>query len=105
MKVVVLDDAGQVVDLPDLAEVPDWLKKVRTENSLSMQALGDMLGVTKQAVYSWEKGVASPTQENLAKLVSVFKPEKNAQPQKTSKKSKMDAINDLLRPHAKNVAS
>jgi transcriptional regulator with XRE-family HTH domain len=100
MKVVVLDDAGQVIELPALTEVPDWLRKVRAANSLSMQALGDMLGVTKQAIYSWEKGVASPTQENLAKLVSAFKMEK-AEPK--AKKSKMDAINDLLKPHAKNV--
>lgn len=104
MKIVVLDDAGQVVNLPALKDVPEWLRKSRVSSNLSMQALGDMLGVTKQAVYSWEKGVASPTQENLAKLVSFFKPD-TEKAQAKPKKSKMDAINDLLKPHAKNVAS
>lgn len=102
MKVVVLDDDGQVVSLPKTDEVPDWLKKNRSDKNLSMQELGDFLGVTKQAVYSWEKGVASPTAENLAKLVGFFGPK--PLPEKTKKKaSKMDAINALLMPHAKNV--
>ena len=115
MKVVVMDDEGQIVTLPSPQEIPSWLRKNRTENKMSMQEIGDRLGVTKQAVYSWESGIAVPTAENLAKLVGVFdfveeepaKPTTKATthtPAKAVKRSKLDAIDALLKPHAKNVS-
>ena len=102
MKVVVMDDEGHIVSLPQAEDIPTWLKKHRADNNLSMQEIGNQLGVTKQAVYSWESGIAVPTAENLAKLVGMFGEPPTAK--KKNKKSKMDAINDLLKPHAKNVS-
>lgn len=104
MKVVVLDDNGKVVELPSLQDVPRWLKRGRIGKRMSMQDLGDRLGVTKQAVYSWESGLASPTPENLAKLVAIFSALTPINNEPVKKKSKLDAIDALLRPHAKNVS-
>lgn len=119
MKVVVMDDAGNVVELPPVDEVPNWLKQKRTEKKISMQDLGEQLGVTKQAVYSWESGIATPTPENLAKLVALF----GEQTQKTVKAVKSSpsasrmaaklragtsdsrkSAEDLLMSHAQNVS-
>ena len=106
MKVVVMDDDGHIVTLPSAQEVPSWLKKNRSDSKMSMQEVGDQLGVTKQAVYSWESGIAVPTAENLAKLVGVFSEveEQVASAPPVKKRSRMDAIDDLLKPHAKNVS-
>jgi transcriptional regulator with XRE-family HTH domain len=108
MKIVVMDDDGHIVTLPSAQEVPSWLKKNRADSKMSMQEVGDQLGVTKQAVYSWESGIAVPTAENLAKLVGVFdEVEEKAAPVAAApvkKRSKMDAIDDLLKPHARNVS-
>lgn len=105
MKVVVMDDSGQVADLPNLKDVPSWLRRNRAQKRLSMQDLGDRLGVTKQAVYSWEQGLVSPTTDNLAKLVALFAqiPVQKTKNTVEHAKTRLDAIDALLRPHARNV--
>jgi transcriptional regulator with XRE-family HTH domain len=106
MKLVAMDDDGRTIDLPNAEAVPSWIKTKRSEKKLSLQDLGTALGVTKQAVYSWESGISAPTAENLTKLVSLFR-EAPAPAPKAKKKtaSKMDAVDALLMPHARNATA
>jgi DNA-binding Xre family transcriptional regulator len=48
------------------------LKQIRMEKGLKVEHLAEMLGVTKQAVYCWERGVSAPVWDNLEKLCEVL---------------------------------
>lgn len=48
------------------------LKQLRTKAGLSRQELADKLGLTSVAVYSWERGGASPSFQSLQKLAKVL---------------------------------
>lgn len=48
------------------------LKELRAAKGLSLSALGSELGVTKQAVYKWENGIAWPDAPMLPKLAKVL---------------------------------
>ena len=62
MKIVVMDDDGHIVTLPSAQEVPSWLKKNRADSKMSMQEVGDQLGVTKsQRLRTWLSLLASST--------------------------------------------
>lgn len=103
MRLVVLDKDGNEVRLPTTTEIPSWLRRSRSERKFSMQDIADLLGVSKQAVHYWETGLVSPNPDNLTKLVAIFSGA--TKKLEIPKKSKMDAIDALLRPHAKNVDS
>lgn len=103
MKLVALADDGSVINLPALDTVPAWLKSKRLEKKLSLADLGEVLGVTKQAVFSWESGIASPTTEHLVKLVAAFQEDAAEKPATKATASKMDAVDDLLMSHASNA--
>ena len=49
------------------------IKDKRCECGISINGLSEMLGVTFQAVYKWEKGVCLPDIANLVLLASVLK--------------------------------
>ena len=44
----------------------------RTELGLSQEALGEKLGVTRQAVSKWENDLAIPGTENFIALSQIF---------------------------------
>ena len=48
------------------------LKELRAAKGLSLSALGSELGVTKQAVYKWENGIAWPDAPMLPKLAKAL---------------------------------
>ncbi len=45
---------------------------IRKKKNLSAEKLGEMIGVSKQAVYQYEQGKSFPGQEVLAKLADVL---------------------------------
>lgn len=52
---------------------PDKLKQKREELDLEQQELAELIGVSKQAYFKWEKGLSKPTKANIAKLEKVLK--------------------------------
>ena len=52
---------------------PDKLKQKREELGLEQQELDELIGVSKQAYFKWEKGLSKPTKVNIAKLEKVLK--------------------------------
>ncbi len=51
------------------------LKQLRKRRNLSLQKVGDLVGVSKNAVYKWEKQEAHPSIKNLSALAKVFEVE------------------------------
>lgn len=51
----------------------DKLKQKREELGLDQQELAELIGVSKQAYFKWEKGLSKPTKANIAKLEKVLK--------------------------------
>ncbi|MFR7397401.1 Pleiotropic regulator of exopolysaccharide synthesis, competence and biofilm formation Ftr, XRE family [Streptococcus milleri] len=52
---------------------PDKLKQKREELGLEQQELAELIGVSKQAYFKWEKGLSKPTKANIIKLEKVLK--------------------------------
>lgn len=48
------------------------LTKLRKENKITQQKLGECLGVSNRAVSKWETGLAMPSTENMQKLAKIF---------------------------------
>lgn len=48
------------------------IRQLRTEHSLSQEALAHALGVSRQAVTKWEAGAALPSTANLLALCDLF---------------------------------
>lgn len=48
------------------------LKLLREEHGLSQDKLGKEIGVSRYAIYTYEKGKASPTVEGLVMLADYF---------------------------------
>ncbi len=53
-------------------EFKDKLKKLRTERSLSQQALADAIFISRSAVAKWENGLGMPSQDSLQALANYF---------------------------------
>ena len=45
---------------------------LRREHKLSQEALGEKLGLSRQAVSKWETGTADPSTSNLLALAKLF---------------------------------
>ena len=52
--------------------VSERIAQKRKELSLSQEALGEMLGVSRQAIYKWESGAALPEIEKLIAMSRIF---------------------------------
>lgn len=50
----------------------DNLRLLRTKHRLSQKEIGDIVGVTSQAVSKWENGIAEPDNDSLLKLSNYF---------------------------------
>lgn len=48
------------------------IKKIRTENKMSQQKLGEKLGVSRQAISLYEKGNRYPSEKNWLKMSVIF---------------------------------
>ena len=50
----------------------DRLRKLRKEKNLSQKELGDLIGVKKSTICSYEKQTRTPTIENIIDLMQIF---------------------------------
>jgi transcriptional regulator with XRE-family HTH domain len=48
------------------------LKQLRIQHKLTLQDMGDLLGVSRQAYTKYENGEAEPNYENLIKIADQF---------------------------------
>jgi len=54
-------------------EFKDRLRELRTENHMTLQELGDKVGLGKEAIYKYESGrVVNPKRDIVAKLAKIF---------------------------------
>lgn len=51
---------------------PQRVKSLRTSLSLTQAAFGSRLGVSKQCVSNWEKGVIRPSMEMLIRIANEY---------------------------------
>ncbi len=72
MKIIAIDDEGKEINLPPADDVADFIKVNRKRLRMSLQDIAKVVGVKRQAVWSWEKGVTIPSVENLVGLVKAF---------------------------------
>ena len=70
MKIVAVDDKGTQFALPSEEEIPKWISESRDRLGLSLQNIADDVGVSRQAVWSWEIGKSSPLIGHMTKLIS-----------------------------------
>ncbi len=93
MKLVVEDEAGNRIPLPSEKDIPKFIAKGRKDKGMSLQAVADVIGVKRQAVWSWEKGKSLPLSDHLMTLVKLFgTPEETEVPKpKPQSKEDMDA--------------
>lgn len=50
----------------------DRLKELRKNNNISQEKLGELLGVSSNAIYSWEISRTQPSLETINKLAEYF---------------------------------
>ena len=50
----------------------DRIRELRTQRNLTQLQVAERLGITKNAVNSWEKSASSPTLKNVAELAGIF---------------------------------
>lgn len=55
-----------------MADLKERLRELRKQSELSQQDLADKIGVSKQALSQYERGVREPDFENLLALCDVF---------------------------------
>lgn len=41
--------------------VPDFIKKLRSDSNLTLQQFGELFGVSGQSIYNWERGASMPS--------------------------------------------
>ena len=83
----------------------EYLKKLRTEKGLSQDALGEVLGISRQSVSKWEQGNSTPDIDNIGKLAefygvsidSLVKGEAQEEAENTTAESEEEkAVNELI---------
>ena len=55
-----------------MANFSDRIKELRQKHGLSQDALGDIIGVKRFSIYSYEKGRACPEMKGLIGLADYF---------------------------------
>ena len=83
MKIIAVDDDGKEITLPPADSIVDFIKKNRQKLHMSLQDIGKVIGVKRQAVWSWEQGKTIPTVENLVMLVKAFGQKGTPRPEAT----------------------
>lgn len=75
----------------------DRLKEARVSAALSQKELGDMVGVTGNAISNYEKGTSSPNDKTLLRLFDALAVEPNFLFQDSFAKEKAPATQELSR--------
>lgn len=55
-----------------MAYVSKNIKKLRTSAGMNQEQLAELLGVTRQTVSNWERGVSMPDMDSLERIALVF---------------------------------
>lgn len=55
-----------------MATFTERLRELRTQNNFSQQDLADKIGVTKQTISQYERGVRKPDMDTLTALCDIF---------------------------------
>ena len=77
----------------------DRLKEARVSAALSQKELGDMVGVTGNAISNYEKGTSSPNDKTLLRLFNALNVEPNFLFQDSFAKEKAPAMQELSKEH------
>lgn len=56
-----------------LIDFPQRIKYLREKNKITQAALAKRLGISRNAVNSWEMGISFPTVANVIELTRIFK--------------------------------
>ena len=54
------------------ASLGEVLRRYRTERNMTQEFVAESLGISRQAVSKWEKGVSDPSTSNLLALAKLF---------------------------------
>ncbi len=54
------------------ASLGEVLRKYRTERNMTQEFVAEALGVSRQAVSKWEKGISDPSTSNLLALAKLY---------------------------------
>lgn len=54
------------------ASLGEVLRKYRTERNMTQEFVAESIGVSRQAVSKWEKGVSDPSTSNLLALAKLY---------------------------------
>jgi transcriptional regulator with XRE-family HTH domain len=87
MKIIAVDDEGKEISLPPVDSIVDFIKQNRKCLRMSLQDIAKVVGVKRQAVWSWEQGKTVPTVENLVMLVKAFGQKGTQRPSAPKKES------------------
>ena len=84
----------------------EYLKKLRTEKGLSQDALGEVLGISRQSVSKWEQGNSTPDIDNIGKLAEFYgvsidslvkgEAQEEKEAENTTAESEEEAVNELI---------
>ena len=55
-----------------MTSIQRYIRQLREENKLTQAEFGAIIGVSNKVIWTWEKGLASPSVEQLIKLASHF---------------------------------
>ena len=53
--------------------LPERLKSLRLEQKLTQKQVSDHIGVSQPTYSAWEKGIKTPTPNNISKIANLFK--------------------------------
>lgn len=67
-----METRGEIAEKPPAEEFGPGLKRVREENEISQEELGELLGISGQSVSQWETSEVCPVIPNLDKLYTVM---------------------------------
>jgi transcriptional regulator with XRE-family HTH domain len=73
---------------------PDRIAQIRERAGWTLQQMGDTLGVTRQAVSAWERGVRNPTEYQQA-LLKQIEQELDARKKERERQQFIQAITGL----------
>ena len=55
-----------------MTTIQRYIRQLREENKLTQAEFGAIIGVSNKVIWTWEKGFASPSVEQLIKLATHF---------------------------------
>lgn len=77
----------------------DILPILRKENNVSQQDIGNLVGISSQAVSKWELGISEPDNESLVKIAKYFNVSVDyllGNVSKNSEKDEMEYLRQIL---------